>query len=277
MPSAPVGDIELYYEESGSGDPLLLIMGLAADSVAWMMQREAFAAGYRTIVFDNRGVGRSSKPAGPYSIAQMADDTAGLLAALDVERAHVVGVSMGGMIAQELALRHPARVRSLVLGCTYARPDDTVQAQFADSLQAFGATRTADGTIAVDLARLDPMAFIQRLLPLTFTPQFIMTELPKLMQMFGGALQYGFDMPAILAQVAATQAHDTADRLRDIGVPTLVLCGDADLLIPASNSDLLAAGIPGARLVKLPGGSHGFNFETPETFNRTVLEFLASA
>jgi len=277
MPTAAINDVELFYEESGSGDPLLLIMGLAADSIAWMLQREAFAARYRTVVFDNRGVGRSSKPAGPYSIAQMADDSAALLRTLGIDRAHVVGVSMGGMIAQELALRHPEQVRSLVLGCTYAKPDAAIEAQLVESLQAFGGTRSADGQIQVDLATLDPMAFLQRLLPLTFTPQFIMTELPKLMQMFGGALQYGFDMSAVLAQVAATQAHDTIDRLDAIRAPTLVLCGDADLLIPASNSDLLAERIPGAKLVKLAGGSHGFNFETPDAFNREVLDFLATA
>jgi pimeloyl-ACP methyl ester carboxylesterase len=242
-----------------------------------MMQRVAFAERYRTIVFDNRGVGRSSKPAGPYSIAQMADDTAALLDAIGVERAHVVSVSMGGMIAQELALRHPQRVRSLVLGCTYARPDAAIEAQLTESLQFFGATRGADGQIEVDLDKLDPMAFIGRLLPLTFTPQFIMTELPKLMEMFGGALQYGFDMNAILAQVAATQAHDTHDRLDAVRAPTLVFTGDSDLLIPPTNSDVLAARIPGAQLVKLPGGSHGFNFETPDAFNRQVLDFLATA
>jgi pimeloyl-ACP methyl ester carboxylesterase len=119
------------------------------------------------------------------------------------------------------------------------------------------------------------MAFIGRLLPLTFTPQFIMTELPKLMQVFSGALQHGFDLSAIMAQVAATQAHDTVDRLAQITAPTLVLTGDSDMLIPPSNSDLIAERIPGAQLKKLPGGSHGFNFETPEAFNSAVLEFLA--
>jgi len=276
MPTTPSNGIELFYEESGSGDPLLLIMGLAGDSLAWMLQRDAFAARYRTIVFDNRGVGRSSKPAGPYTIAQMADDTAGLLDALQIERAHVVSVSMGGMIAQELALRHPQRVRSLVLGCTYAKPDAAVQTQLAESLQFFGATQGADGQIQVDLGTLDPLAFVQRLLPLTFTPQFIMNDLPKLMQMFSGALMYGIDMSAILAQVAATQAHDAHDRLHQIRVPTLVLTGDADMLIPPANSDALAARIPGATLVKLPGGSHGFNFETPDAFNRAVLDFLSA-
>jgi pimeloyl-ACP methyl ester carboxylesterase len=276
MPIAASNGIEIYYEEHGSGEPLLLIMGLAADSLAWMFQRDAFAAQYRTIVFDNRGVGRTSKPAGPYTIATMADDAAGVLDTLAVDRAHVVGVSMGGMIAQELALRHPDRVRSLVLGCTYAKPDAGVATTFEESLAFFGGSTGPNGEIQVDLTSLDPMAFIGRLLPLTFTPQFIMTELPKLMQVFAGALQHGFDLAAILAQVAATQAHDTTDRLHRITVPTLVLTGDSDLLIPPANSDLLAERIPGAQLKKLPGGSHGFNFEAPETFNGAVLEFLAS-
>jgi pimeloyl-ACP methyl ester carboxylesterase len=276
MPIAHSNGIEIYYEEQGSGDPLLLIMGLAADSVAWMFQRDAFAAHYRTVVFDNRGVGRSSKPDGPYAIAQMADDAAGLLDALDIGRARVVGISMGGMIAQELALRHPQRVGGLVLGCTYARPDTGVTSTFDESLAFFGGSKGARGEIQIDLSQLDPMAFIQRLLPLTFTPQFMMTELPKLMQVFSGALQYGFDLRAIMAQVAATQAHDTTDRLGRITAPTLVITGDGDLLIPPANSDLLAARIPGARLTKVPGGSHAFNFETPEVFNAAVLEFLAT-
>jgi pimeloyl-ACP methyl ester carboxylesterase len=111
MSIAKIGSLDLYYEEHGAGEPLLLIMGLAADSTAWMFQVPEFAEKYRTIVFDNRGVGRSSKPAGPYSIHEMADDAAALLDVLHVERAHVVGVSMGGMIAQELALRE-ARSRT---------------------------------------------------------------------------------------------------------------------------------------------------------------------
>jgi 3-oxoadipate enol-lactonase len=276
MSTAQVNGIEMYYEEQGSGDPLLLIMGLAADSVAWMFQLPDFSKHYRTIVFDNRGVGRSSKPAGPYTIAQMADDAAGLLDKTGIQRTHVVGVSMGGMIAQELALRHPSRVRSLVLACTYAKPDAGVERQMESSLTAFGGTRGPNGEIQVDLSNLDPMMFFQHLLPTVFNAQFIMTELPKLMQVFSGALQYGFSMEAILAQTVATQSHDTLDRIGDIKVPTLVLTGDSDLLIPPTCSDTLAAKIPGAKLVTIPGGSHGFNFETPDLFNREVLSFLES-
>jgi len=276
MSTAKINGIDLYYEQHGSGDPLLLIMGLAADSVAWMFQLPDFSTSYRTIVFDNRGVGRSDKPAGPYTIAQMADDAVGLLDALDVQRTHVVGVSMGGMIAQELVLRHPQRVRGLVLACTYAKPDAAVGRQFESSMTVFGGSRGPNGELQMDISKLDPMAFFQHLLPTVFNPPFIMNELPKLMQVFSGALQYGFSMDAILAQVMATQSHDTLNRLDKIAAPTLVLTGDNDLLIPSSNSDTLAAKIPGAKLTKIPGGSHGFNFETPELFNEAVLEFLAS-
>jgi 3-oxoadipate enol-lactonase len=274
MSTATVGDIELYYEEHGSGDPLLLIMGLAADSQAWMFQIPDFAAKYRTVVFDNRGVGRSAKPSGAYSIHQMADDAEGLLAHLGIERAHVVGVSMGGMIAQELALRHPQRVRSLVLACTYPEPDEKVEQQRLFTVSQLGGSIGDGGNVQIDLSTINPMMFMQQLLPTVFNQDFIMRELPKLMQIFSGALQYGFSLEAILGQVSAVMGHRSRDRLHQIGVPTMVITGDADLLISPANSDVLAAEIPGARLVKVPGGSHGFNFETPDVFNREVLGFL---
>ncbi len=276
MSIAKVGPLDLYYEEHGSGEPILLIMGLAADSTAWMFQVPAFAARYRTVVFDNRGVGRSSKPTGPYTIHEMADDAAGLLDVLDIGRAHVVGVSMGGMIAQELALRHPERVRSLVLACTYPEPDADIERNRRFSVRQMGGTITADGEVQIDFKAINPMDFLQHLLPTVFNQEFIARELPKLIQVFSGALQYGFSMEAILGQVAAVMNHKATDRLHRITAPTLVLTGDADRLIPPANSDVLARHIPGATLMKVPGGSHGFNFETPDVFNRAVLEFLAS-
>ncbi|HEY8518349.1 MAG TPA: alpha/beta hydrolase [Candidatus Binatia bacterium] len=274
MSTARIGDVELYYEEHGSGDPLLLIMGLAADSQAWMFQIPDFAQRYRTIAFDNRGVGRSSKPPGPYTIHGMADDAAGLLDFLRIPRAHVVGVSMGGMIAQELALRHPEKVRGLVLACTYPEPDSDVEERRRFTLHQFGGTLDESGTMKVDVSTINPMLFLQQLLPAVFNQEFIERELAKLMQIFGGALQWGFSMEAILGQVSAVMSHRTTDRLRNIKSPTLVITGDADRLVPPANSDILAREIPGAKLVKIPGGSHGFNFETPEIFNREVLAFL---
>jgi 3-oxoadipate enol-lactonase len=275
MSIAKIGSLDFYYEEHGAGEPVLLIMGLAADSTAWMFQVPEFAEKYRTIVFDNRGVGRSSKPAGPYSIHEMADDAAGLLDVLHVQRAHVVGVSMGGMIAQELALRHPERVHGLVLACTFPEPDADIERNRHFSVQKLGGSISADGEVQIDLKAVNPMDFLQHLLPMVFNQEFIATELPKLLQVFSGALQYGFSMEAILGQVAAVMSHKATDRLAHITAPTLVITGDADRLIPPANSDIIARAIPGAKLVKIPGGSHGFNFETPEVFNRAVLEFLA--
>jgi len=276
MPIAHVNEVDLYFEEEGSGEPLLLIMGLAADSLAWVFQRPAFAQRYRAIVFDNRGVGRSSKPPGPYTTAQMARDTKGLLDVLGISRAHVLGVSMGGMIAQELALQFPEAVRSLVLACTYAAPDAGVLATRDALVTQLGGRVAPDGTIEVDLSRLDPLQFFQTLMPLVFNPDFLARELPRLMELFASSLQYGFSPQGILGQVAAVLTHNTEDRLAQIRVPTLVLTGDADRLVPPAYSERLAALIPGAKLVKIPGGSHAFNLEQPEAFNRAVLEFLAS-
>jgi pimeloyl-ACP methyl ester carboxylesterase len=276
MATAKIGDIDVYYEEHGTGEPLLLIMGLAADCQAWVFQLPAFAERFRTIAFDNRGVGRSSKPTGPYSIHQMADEAAALLDQLGIESAHVVGVSMGGMIAQELVLRHPEKVRRLVLACTYPEPDADVEEHREFSVGQLGGKVSAAGEIEIDLSAVDPFAFLQQMLPTVFNQEFIERELPKLMQVFSGALQYGFSMEAILGQVAAVMGHKATDRLHRIASPTLVITGDADRLIPPANSDILAREIPNARLVKVPGGSHGFNFETPDVFNREVLAFLTA-
>ena len=275
MPTATVRGIDLYYEDHGSGDPLLCIMGFATDSTGWLLQVPEFSQRYRTIVFDNRGVGRSDKPGGPYTIHEMADDAAGLLDSLGIERTHVLGLSMGGMIAQELVLRHPQRVRGLVLAATYPEPDEDIEKTRQFTLSQMGGSVNAAGEVRIDLAAVNPMLLFQHLLPLVFNQQFIANELGKLMSLFAGALQYGFSMEAILGQMEALLGHKATDRLHHIEAPTLVLVGDADRLISPANSDILARSIPGATLVKIPGGSHGFNIEQPDVFNRTVLDFLS--
>jgi pimeloyl-ACP methyl ester carboxylesterase len=276
MPTAHVRDVDLYYEEHGSGAALLCIMGFATDSTGWLLQVPDFSQRYRTIVFDNRGVGRSDKPTTAYTIHEMADDAAALLDHLKIERAHVVGLSMGGMIAQELVLRHPRRVRGLVLAATFPEPDAATEEQRTVLFTQMGGTITETGEMRIDFTAMNPMMFFQHLLPLVFNPSFIQTELPKLMQLFSGALQYGFSIEAILGQLQAVMAHKATDRLAHITAPTLVLTGDADRLIAPANSDVLAQTIPGAKLVTIPGGSHAFNIEMPDLFNRTVLDFLAA-
>jgi pimeloyl-ACP methyl ester carboxylesterase len=276
MPTATIRDVELYYEEHGTGDPLLCIMGFATDLHGWLLQIPEFSQRYRTIVFDNRGVGRSTKPTGAYTMHEMADDAAALLAYLKIDRAHVLGMSMGGMIAQELVLRHPERVRGLVLAATFPEPDAATEEQRTVLFTQMGGTITEEGEMRIDFTAMNPLMFFQHLLPLVFNPSFIQTELPKLMQMFSGALQYGFSIEAILGQLQAVMAHKASERLGHITAPTLVLTGDADRLIAPANSDVLAQSIPGAKLVRIPGGSHGFNVEMPELFNRAVLDFLAT-
>jgi pimeloyl-ACP methyl ester carboxylesterase len=183
---------------------------------------------------------------------------------------------MGGMIAQELALRHPAKVRGLVLACTYPEPDDEIRRGRESSITQLGGSVGSDGAATIDLASVDPMMLFQTLLPRVFSPMFLQNQLPTLMQLFGGALQWGFSVEAIMAQVDAVMGHKATDRLGNISSPTLVLTGDSDLLIPCANSDVIASKIPGAKLVKIPDVKHGLNFETPDLFNREVLDFLAT-
>ena len=297
MPTTRIGDIELYYDESGSGEPLLLVMGLGADANAWTRQRDAFSQRHRTIVFDNRGVGRSSKPPGPYSTRQMAADAAALLDRLGIERAHVVGVSMGGMIAQELALGHAERVGTLVLVCTYPEPDGVAHATRENVFRHFIGASSSDASsahapsgngasgsatngnlthAAQALAAVDPMTLFQYLLPTVFSERFIREELALLAPELTAGLVHGFSMEALLAQVGACMTHHTTDRLHRIDRPTLVLTGSDDRLIPPAHSDLLAARIPGARLVSIAGGTHGLNLEMADRFNAEVLDFLAA-
>jgi pimeloyl-ACP methyl ester carboxylesterase len=273
VPFATIGDIELYYEESGGGEPLLLIMGLGADSHAWVRQRPALSQRYRTIVFDNRGVGRSSKPPGPYSTRQMADEAAGLLSHLGIERAHVVGVSMGGMIAQELALRHGRHVGALVLAVTYPEPDQEAHALRATAFRHFAGAGAGNGDAVGPPARLDPMTLFQYLLPTVFSERFIREELAALAADLMAGLA-GFSLEGFLAQLGACLEHRTTDRLDRIDRPTLVLAAAEDRLIPPHHSQRIAARIPGARLVTVEGGTHGLNLEKPERFNDEVLRFL---
>jgi 3-oxoadipate enol-lactonase len=276
VPLAQLGDVELYYEETGSGEPLLLVMGLGADSRAWLRQIPEFSRCHRTIAFDNRGVGRSSKPPGPYAVRQMAEDAVRLLDRLAVARTHVLGVSMGGMIAQEIAINHPDRIGALVLACTYPEPDADVEHRRRFTVQQLGGSVSEDGEVTFQVSAIDPLAIFQHMLPVVFSERFIREELAPLMQHLTGGLAYGFSLEAILGQTAAVLSHRATDRLHHIASPTLVLTGTDDLLVPPHHSDVLAERIPGARLVKLPGGTHGFNLEMPERFNAEVLRFLAA-
>jgi 3-oxoadipate enol-lactonase len=262
MPVARVNDIELNYKLEGDGeDTIVLVNGLADDLETWVLQVDDFlAAGYRVLRFDNRGIGSSSKPAGPYSSRMLADDAKALVDSLGITGFHLMGVSMGGMIAQEYALAYPADLRSVTFACTYAAPGPFCSRMFA---------------MWADMAPVLGVPFVMRDVTLwAFTVPFFEQRTAELEE-FEIAMRY-MDQPvhAYLAQLAVIQAHDTASRLGEITTPSLVLAGEEDILIPVALSRRIHEGIPGSEWATTKGG-HGCIWEHPAEFNRTYLDFVA--
>jgi 3-oxoadipate enol-lactonase len=266
MAEATVGGITIHYNEVGEGDPLLLIMGFGMPGEAWLGSLP-FLQGFHAIYFDNRGTGLSSKPEGPYTIAQMADDAAGILEHLGIERAHVYGVSMGGMIAQELALRHARRVRSLVLGCTmcggwHAKLGDP--AVLDTLLEVFR-----------NMGTMDPTAWAELQLPLLFPKAWVDAN-PGIRDLLalGARLLPPTPPETPHALMAGMFDWSTYDRLPQITAPTLVVHGDADVLIPVENAHVLAERIPGAQLYIVKGAGHGFPAQDPAGVHQVVTDFM---
>lgn len=254
--------VRLHYRESGrrSGPPVLLIQGLGADKNLWNLQRLALAPWYHTIALDNRGAGRSDKPYGAYSLEQMADDAIAVLDDAGVADAHVIGASMGGVITQILALRHPERVRSLTLACTACRHHPwrkELLAEWAETAQTVGV-----GAMTSEAARwvIGPRSF-RRLAPAIG---------------WMGPLALSRPAHAFAGQVAGILSIDDelADQLAAITAPTLVIVGNQDILTPRGDSEELAELIPTAELVVISGAAHGLMIEHATTFNRVMLDFL---
>lgn len=263
MPLADTGTVKLSYERAGSGPPLLLVMGMSGTFAHW---GEPFLArlreGFDVIVYDHRGVGESDRLEGELTIAGLAADAVGLLDALGVESAHVLGISMGGMVAQELALAHPARVRTLALGCTYcggpgsslAGPD--VMARLAAAMSSGDralALRTAWEVNVSPALAADDTAF-------------------EAFRAIGRAVA----VPVIMAQVQACLAHDTSSRLAQLRMPTLIVHGTADQMIPVQNATVIHNHMPAARLEILEGAGHLFFWELPQHSAELVRENAAS-
>jgi len=262
MPKVRANGIELNYVEVGSGDPLLMIMGFGGDHLAWAFQVPALSGRYRVITFDNRGAGQSSVPDEPYSTWMMAEDAVGLLDALGVERAHVLGASMGGMIAEEVALNHPGRVRSLQLHCTYARPDRYMLA-LMDAWRAIRAKATPEEWLrTVALWLFSPRTYAER-------PDFI-----EMVIQTGLANPHPFTLTGFLRQGDAVRGHDALDRLPTLTCPTLVSVAEDDILVPARFAREVAAAIPQAELRVIDGAGHAYFWERPDTFNTMCLDFL---
>jgi pimeloyl-ACP methyl ester carboxylesterase len=261
MPSVDASGTELYYERAGEGEPLLLIQGMSATHMAWGQPfREALEPSFETIVFDNRGMGRSGEAQLPFEIRDLAGDVAGLLDALELETAHVVGISMGGMIAQELALAHPERIRTLTIGASYCGgPEGTLMTP--EDLQMLG-TAYASG---------DREQVFRAMWEINLSPNFRSED-----ARFAAFAEMGSALPApqpvVLQQMRACGAHDTHDRLPQIDLPTLVIHGDADRLLGYPNGRQIASLIPGARLETLEGVGHMFWWEQPERSAELIRE-----
>jgi 3-oxoadipate enol-lactonase len=271
MPHVTSAGTRIYWEEGLEGqeggqdgrDPLLLIMGLGATLEWWHRLRPVLAARFRTILFDNRGVGRSDVPAPPYSIPQMADDAAAVLDAAGASRAHIVGMSMGGYIAQELVLRHPSRVRTLTLGCTSCGGRDAAPAD-AEVRAALTARATVPREEAMWL-----------MAPYTFDAS---TPREVIAQEFEIRLRTSVTDEGFFAQLQAIRDWPGAlSRLPGVSVPTLVIHGETDRLVPPANAGIIARAIPKARLVMLPHASHIFFTDQFEAARDAMLTFLDQA
>lgn len=264
MPSVAANGIQIGYQIEGQGPPLLFLMGFTGARHAWYGFPQRFSHRFRVVTLDNRGVGESSAPPGPYSTAQMAADTLGLLDALGLPRVSLVGVSMGGMIAQHVASLAPERVERLVLGCSHHG----------------GPSHVPPGAEA--LLRMSPGRrggahdTLRALVELNFSLPFLDAH-PRLIEdMISHGLAHKMPHAGFLGQLAAVAGHDAAGQLGQIRCPTLVLTGSDDRLIPAANSALLAAAIPGARLATLPGVGHMFWVEAPDAAQAAIDAFLAT-
>ncbi|MBI3770356.1 MAG: alpha/beta hydrolase [Deltaproteobacteria bacterium] len=262
MPRVATGAGELVYEELGSGPPLLFISGTSFDRSMWGGQVAHFMGRYRCVTFDNRDVGESALASAAYTPRDMAADTLVLMDTLGLEHAHVVGHSLGGAVAQEIALAVPARVRSLVLVDTWARSDDYTRGTF----RTWQRLRE----------RCETREFLESATLFAVGHTFVNTVgLETLVGMYAGA-PHPQNAHGFVRQVDADLAHDTGDRLGRITCPTLVIAGEEDTIFFREHHEMLAEGIAGARLVMLPKTGHMPPVESTDAFNRELERFLAA-
>jgi 3-oxoadipate enol-lactonase len=264
LPVTNPNGIDLYYEVHGEGEPLLLIMGLSLNSKSWFRTLPALSEHYQVIIFDNRGTGLSSKPNTPYSIDLMADDARDVLDAVGVNSAHVYGISMGGMIAQRLALKYPKRIKSLILGCTTTGGVNHVQpgADVSMLMLSRGSSSATPEEMAWATAHiLYSQSFFEKQRVLVAEDIHKRIELP-------------IEPYAYMLQLQACMSHDTYNVIDQINIPTLVIHGDEDKLIPFENGVTLAKKIPNAEFLTVNGAGHIYVTEANDLVNARVLDFL---
>jgi 3-oxoadipate enol-lactonase len=262
MPTAEVNGQSIYYEVHGDGEPLLCVQGLAADTLAWALNVPGFAERHRTIVFDNRDVGQSSMAGGPYELADMAQDTLALADELELESFHLLGVSMGGAISQQVALSAPERVRTLTLAVTFASGG----AYAAELSRVWAARRQA----------ISREQHIDELMLLCFSEQlYENSEFIGYIRQMMLANEHPQPPEAFARQLDAASRHDARDGLASLSMPVHVIGADQDILVPVWKSRELAELIPGAKLSVMEAAPHGLNTERAQEFNQLVLDFIA--
>jgi len=262
MPKAKINDCNIYYEIHGQGDPLVLIMGLRRNAEWWYRQLPALAQHFQVVVFDNRGAGRSDKPVMEYSMRLFADDAAGLMDALGLKRAGILGYSMGGYIAQELALNYPAKIEKMILASTGCGGNRAVLMS-PERLETFQAN-----------AGLKPEEILRKDMDIYFSDSFVARNPEKVEEFIEISLRHHQPADAFFRQFDACLRHDTVDRLQQISAPTLIMTGDDDPLVPPENSYILKELIPHAELVVFPGGHHCVMIEKADQFNQKVIDFF---
>lgn len=262
MPKVAVNGLELYYEIEGDGEPVVLIPGFAAGRWIWFKQTDDMSRNFRVIIFDPRGVSASDKPEGPQTIALLADDVAHLLETIGISSAHIVGASFGGFVAQEFALRYPLMTRKLVLCCTsFGGPNHVSPAP--ETLMALASTK---GLNSEERMRAN--------LLMAFTPEYVQTQVAEVDRVVHLRATNEVPEHIYLSQLQAAVSFNVESRLSEIKAPTLVLSGDADVIVPVQNSRNLASKIPGAELQIIEGGSHTFFIEQNQDFNQRLSAFL---
>ena len=264
MPKVTLNGLKLFYEIEGDGAPVVLIPGFAAGRWIWFKQTADLSRNFRVIIFDPRGVSASDKPEGPQTITLLADDIAHLLETIGIASAHIVGASFGGFVAQEFALKYPAMTRKLVLCCTsFGGPNHVVPAP--ETLQAMASTKG-----------LNSEERMRENLLLAFTPEYVRTQKLEVDLIVHMRVTNEVPEHVYMSQLQAAMSFNAESRLEGIKSPTLVLSGDADVIVPVQNSINLAAKIPGARLQIVEGGSHTFFIEQAGQVNQIITEFLTT-
>ena len=267
MATVKANKIDIAYRIDGSGDPVILIGGFTMVKEAWGFQVPDLAEHFQVITFDNRGVGGSTVPAEPFTIADMAADTIGLMDALDIPSAHFFGVSMGGLIAQVLALDYPDRVKKAALGCTTHGGKHAVQPK-PEVMAILG--KAADPGIP-------PEESVRMRLPVIMSETFLKENPRRVEAYVAEGLRHMPTAQGAKGQMGALSRFNVRDRLGEITCPVLVITGSKDQMMPPENARLLADGISGAELFIIEGAGHSFFFEAPEKVNRALIDFFGKA